>query len=164
MGYTHYWYRQKTLPKELFKAFSIDCKKLADELKVPIQFEYDCSDPPVFSDDLVRFNGFEGNGHETFYLERINENKLERINENKQYFTFCKTARKPYDILVACCLIAFAYHFENCNIKVVSDGDDNNEWNEYREACQKVLGYGEDFHLEENDKGFVFAEKVTSKG
>lgn len=53
---------------------------------------------PVFDGVMVDFNGRDGEkdlGHETF-----------RIEKHRQDWDFCKTARKPYDLLVVACLIA----------------------------------------------------------
>lgn len=60
-------------------------------------------------------------GHETFVLSR------------KGCEEFCKTARKPYDIMVQAVLIIAKYYFES-NISIGSDGD----MEDWREAIKFV--------------------------
>ena len=144
MGYTHYWRREKELNKDKFKAASADCKKIADWLKAPIQFEWNNPEPPVFDDTIIRFNGIEDDGHETFLVTQDYKHPFLKSNqpdEDGRYFTFCKTARKPYDTAVTACLIILKHHFGD-DIKVSSDGR-NSEWREGVNAVKTCLGYGE---------------------
>lgn len=66
---------------------------------------------PAFNKKEVWFNGDEQRGlnHETFL-----------ITPDKDEWNFCKTARKPYDLLV--CAVLIAAH-EYLGYKVSSDGD-----------------------------------------
>jgi len=65
--------------------------------------------------------------HETFSIEREVEPKKEMGIDNKNTtFGFCKTARKPYDVMVTACLILYKYHFEKL-VQISSDGDPE-EW------------------------------------
>ncbi len=63
------------------------------------------------------------------------------------YFEFCKTAYKPYDLAVIICLIIAAHHLTN-EIKISSDGT-LDQWKDGMLMCQKILGYGLDFTLED---------------
>lgn len=69
--------------------------------------------------DLICFNGDERNGHdlghETFYLTREGRG-----------FSFCKTARKPYDWLVVAALLLVEKHCPGC-YEIDSDGNAK-EW------------------------------------
>jgi len=108
MGYTHYWTPKKTSAKK-FKEFSDTCKKLHDNLpeysesaggyyndeKIKIGNGAGENNKPEFSKHTVCFNGVGKNSHETFH---VGLTKLES--------DFCKTARKPYDLLVVACLLA----------------------------------------------------------
>lgn len=130
MGYTHYWRRDKNLDVDKFKKASADCKKVADWLRIPIQYEYNRDEPPVFDWNLIRFNGVGDDGHETFYVQRI----------CTESFQFCKTARKEYDTVVVACLIVLKHYFGD-DIVISSDGDVK-DWQLGLNACQKCLGYG----------------------
>jgi len=109
MGYTHYW-KVKNGSEESFKEFSDTCKKLHDALpKTTDSAGGSYSNErlkignglgegkPEFTDEIVRFNGDAKHGlnHETF-----------SIAKNDDEWNFCKTARKPYDLLVVACLLA----------------------------------------------------------
>lgn len=71
-------------------------------------------------------------------------------NDKKEiglYFEFCKTAYKPYDLAVIICLIIAKHHLKD-DIQVSSDGDIE-QWQDGMLLCQKILGYGLDFQMEE---------------
>jgi hypothetical protein len=102
---------------------------------------------PLFSNDEVRFNGVGEEGHETFIVLREFEPQDWQRPERGLYFDFCKTARKPYDLVVCTCLIVFARHFGE-SFRVDSDGGDEEEnWPAARTTCQAILGYGNEFRL-----------------
>lgn len=62
------------------------------------------------------------------------------------YFQCCKTAFKPYDLAVIICLIIAKHHLNN-QILISSDGRIEN-WKDGMVICQKILGYGLDFTLQ----------------
>ena len=123
MGFTHYWTPKKSSAKK-FKNFSDTCKILHDNLPKKSDTAggyHNDSDikigdgagrensKPEFSKDLVIFNGIGDLMHETFAIG---------LNEND--WNFCKTARKPYDLLVCACLLAAVDILE---YDISSDGD-----------------------------------------
>lgn len=59
MGYTHYWYREKEVPKVLFKAIVQDFLKTMPYLeKLGIDLAYGHGEKkPVITNDLISFNG-----------------------------------------------------------------------------------------------------------
>lgn len=149
MGYTHYWYRKPELDAKTFVEFSKDIARLIASAAVPVAREYD--DPqtrPLVDVDEIRFNGIDGDGHETFHIGMKNGG---RKQDDGTVFDFCKTARKPYDLLVTASLIAAKKHFGE-DIKVSSDGDDE-DWEEARDLCERVLGYGGKLHLNKDIDG-----------
>ena len=123
MGYTHYW-TPKVATNKKWKEFKETCKKLHDNLpaRTATAGGYYKDDPleirswngfnkPEFTMKGVNFNGDELKGldHENFYL-----------TPTTTEWNFCKTARKPYDLLVVACLIAA---HEILGYEVSSDGD-----------------------------------------
>ena len=56
------------------------------------------------------------------------------IDFNHPYFEFTKTARKPYDVVVCCCLILAKMHLRK-NISITSDGGLEDGW----EAAIKII-------------------------
>jgi hypothetical protein len=140
MGYTHYVYRKPTLDTEAWSRYVSAIKKMyADpEVKKLIAEEYDAVDkPPIVDREIVKFNGLDQDGHETFYLERISRWPGDP-REGGRSFQFCKTARKPYDKVVICALLAAKTAFGE-DIVLRSDGDWD-EWVEGRQLYRKIFG------------------------
>ena len=123
MGYTHYW-TEKTTNKKTSNEFVNVCKKLNKSLPMTSETAggYHSNDKivicggngsgkPMFTPNLISFNGDNETemSHETFYVEFGDDE-----------WNFCKTARKPYDLLVCACLIAA---HEILGYEVTSDGD-----------------------------------------
>jgi len=108
MGYTH-CYKLKSKPtQKKWDAFVTECKMLHENLPSHSKSAggfygddilticgSDGDGKPEFTKDHVWFNGNDDLSHETFYLDKESTG-----------FNFCKTARKPYDLLVMACLIA----------------------------------------------------------
>jgi len=85
--------------------------------------------------------------HETFHLPLKYPKKGGwDTPKNGKYFDFCKTAYKPYDLPVICALI-IAKHFFGSQIRVNSDGTEEN-WIDGKLICDRILGYGNDFKLD----------------
>jgi hypothetical protein len=82
---------------------------------VKVMFESDSTKPANVDGKMVRFNGVDEKGHETFLLSKTPSS-----------FEFCKTARKPYDLAVCAVLMLASYYAESGEIS--SDGI-NAAWN-----------------------------------
>ena len=147
MGYTHYWYRPKELDAKRFELWRRDVFKLSARLP-----ERSASAGGYYADkpvrveitdtaDLVEFNGapYEELGHELFFMPRVlGPDDARQQDENGLYFQFCKTARKPYDLLVVAALVALHAYFPE--ITIASDGD-GDEWADGLRFCQRILDY-----------------------
>lgn len=117
MGYTHYWRPVNGIEPSIFAKISRDVAKaceLAKKHGVEVQFELDVEEKPAFTEDLIRFNGIEDDGHETFIITPTGSD-----------FEFCKTARKPYDLLVTAALCLLDFHTKGTSwaVEISSDGD-----------------------------------------
>lgn len=79
--------------------------------------------------------------HESFVLSRklteVDLNAWDKPDKNGLYFSFTKTAYKPYDLAVNICLI-IAKHYFGEKIKVRSDGEIVN-WKDGMELCSKCI-------------------------
>jgi len=138
MGYTHYW-RPKKADDKTWNEFVAVCKKLHKKLpdSIVIADGFGEGSPtfggilnkdiPRLNSPTIDFNGSEARGeaYETF-----------RIIQNDDEWQFCKTARKPYDLLVCACLIAAK---EILGYEVTSDGD-REDWEEAITFYTKVTG------------------------
>ena len=127
MGYTHYWYFPSTyeVDTKTWKKIVDDFNKILNVLVSPEKglnhlrdiLEQKSGQKLAITDDMIYFNGREENdqGHEPFHLERKStkesyrtfplkdqDGKMLKDTEKEECFTFCKTARKPYDIVVCC--------------------------------------------------------------
>jgi len=123
MGYTHYFQQIEELPKDKWNKFTEEVKTILDDGQTIIKFDYNSNKPPQIDEEEVRFNGVGDNGHETFYLSRVQFPRYNRTDKSK-YFNFCKTARKPYDRYVVKVLILMEKYFGD-DVEIDSDGD----WN-----------------------------------
>ncbi len=136
MGYTNYYYRKPTLDATKFASFSEDVAKIIKAAPCKIAGGLGKGKPTVNATS-VWFNGKGEDSHETF---DISQTETGRVNEDGLVFAFCKTARKPYDIVVVAVLTALKYHFGN-EVKVSSDGD-LSDWEAgmrlFEQACSKV--------------------------
>lgn len=108
MGYTHYWIGKRSTDDNWNKfreACEILHQNLPEKTDTAGGFYKDSKlqiasgsskGKPVFDGIMVNFNGMGRElSHETFSIEK-----------HRQDWDFCKTARKPYDLLVVACLIA----------------------------------------------------------
>ena len=152
MGYTHYWtINQKEISRESWFGFMQEFEKIETEFHGKIDHTTD--QKYKIDTESIFFNGVGEESHETFTMNR--KNPMEKsYTGNIEYFDFCKTARKEYDIAVCCALIIAKKHFGDI-IKVSSDGCE--EWEESKELCQKTLKYGKTFNISyENENGGQF--------
>ena len=151
MGYTHYWYQKRDFTGEEWKQI-----KLAS-LAVSLISTHGADSPPItirgwdgtgkaqFTNDEITFNGDRDNAenHETFRLERVRPTSgLQPMStkekwEAEDYFAFCKTAQKPYDILV-CAVLLIAKHVAPTAIDYSSDGGEE-EWRGAELLTNKTL-------------------------
>jgi len=123
MGYTHYFELRKGEYK-LSKKCLVDIKKVITKYKKIIQYESDDNRDPIVTEELIRFNGIGKNGHETFFI-RIPPIESDYSKFEKGFlFNFCKTARKPYDIVVCEVLLILKAELQD-KMKLSSDGFSN---------------------------------------
>lgn len=147
MGYSNYYYTKPILDKDKFKI-------LSEELSVASGFivgEHSSANEgdemvtlcdgvgegsPIFNDDVICFNGdaSKGHDHETFVIDRESKDDAGR---DGLVFQFCKTARKPYDIMVQLSMLRLKHHFPET--KISSDGD-SADWKNGRKLYKKIFG------------------------
>ena len=148
MGYTHYWtIFQEEIPQDIWRSFASDFIKILPQFMDKLDHETDQKFD--INGNHIIFNGIGEEGHETFSMNT--KNKMEESHTgNIEYFDFCKTARKEYDIAVCCALIIAKKYFGDI-INVSSDGSDEDGWDKAKELCQKVLRYGKSFDIERGE-------------
>jgi len=122
MGYTNYWYQKESFTKGEWDVL----KEVANKLIEPFRNDLD-----IVEDDenVINLNGVGENSHETFILTKEKrelddwEKKSDWIvNDYKEKgaFRFCKTNRKPYDIIVWNILLK-AYEIAPIKLSISND-------------------------------------------
>ena len=144
MGYTHSFTPKKATP-EKWNEFVQQCKQLKDGLQMYSESACGCYEDKkilirggggtgraIFNKEEVWFNGDTKRGleHETFWTE-----------PNLDEWQFCKTARKPYDLLVCAVLIAAK---NILGYEVTSNGN-LEDWKQAIDLYSEVI-YGESIY------------------
>ena len=149
MGYTHYYTAQREFDAtEWHEICSFTRHMLshlppystsaggvyADEAIKIVGWRGEAGTAPEIKSELIAFNGEGPNGHESFVIYRSPEN--EWLNDDP--FLFCKTAGKPYD-LVVCALLLAILEIAPGALAVSSDGDmQGSEWEPAREWLKEL--------------------------
>ena len=85
MGYTNYWTNKRAFTNDEWKKVKDEYEWLKEMGEGIIIDESKNNDEIIFNgNSIVQLD------HETFYISK----------KNNDYFPFCKTARKPYDLAV----------------------------------------------------------------
>jgi hypothetical protein len=157
MGYTHYWYRDEKIKPEKYSKIVEDVRKAIDILKKDIELaNWDGTGDPNISSTDISFNGTSKDDqyHETFSFPLVYEKYEHEIPKDGKYFEFCKTARKPYDLVVCVILLIIKRHL-NRTIRVSSDGFTDYDssglegtWPEAVKFVEKHFGYKAKFQVE----------------
>ena len=141
MGYTHYW-TFKTPKRGTTKAVT---KQFETAIKACQTLVYNYNKTRTDETRLagytahtkpgqyggINFNGTGELGHENFVI-------LEHYKDNVGAGEFCKTASKPYDVVVVACLCILKHYLAE-NIVVNSDGD-SLDWIAGLELARKSTG------------------------
>ena len=130
MGYTHYWDHKgaATEDAEAYELALSEVRKVVAASPVPLAGGFgDVGTKPEL-DDGVRFNGVGHDSHETLSLRATPE----------AGFDCCKTARKPYDVVVTACLAVMADRLPTFTVS--SDGDELEDWKAGCALASEVLG------------------------
>lgn len=126
MGYTHYWTQKATFTKAEWRELVDGVKKLSDLANLELVFEQHERTPPQIDDEVVRFNGFEEDGYETFLITR---KRPEAVPYRKlRGWDFCKTDERAYDVAVTA-VLAYLDAILPDKWETTSDGR-TKDWNE----------------------------------
>lgn len=146
MGYTHYFENKGHKDdKENFLKVVADAKKLYENMPEHSESAggYHSEDPlklcggngdgePIFNENMIVFNGDAEHDldHETFAVFP------------KKFKDFCKTNRKPYDLMVCAVLLSMKRHMVNFTYS--SDGirtvGGTKDWEPAKEFYERICG------------------------
>ncbi len=154
MGYTHYFTTSgASLIKDQADGIVQNINKVLKLHKKIVQREHNDPTPPQVTASLnlsgklsivIWLNGKDEDGHETF-----------AINTATSEWGFCKTSRKPYDIVV-CKILLILKHYLGNGIEVKSDGFSNHQ-------PQKKYGVGNVVKLRDMDGTWGSAIKYVNR-
>lgn len=150
MGYTHYFEQVVVVDADAWRKITDDFRKLAANLPAqgvsgePLALVVEGDQALIVDDEMIFFQGAGKElGYETFVLTRDGSTQVEeyRLQEGKKFpFTFCKTARRPYDLVVCATLIVVNRYAEGAYL-IDSDGS-TREWEPALEWVTEALGSG----------------------
>ncbi|KAH1498859.1 hypothetical protein KXV92_003254 [Aspergillus fumigatus] len=131
--YTHYYTVDNTSSREWQTAWPQlveDAQKNIDSASIPIGGpDFDAGPPIIDVKQGIHLNGVGDDGHEPLCLDR----------HGNAGFSFIKTARKPYDEVVACILLRAAVLAPTC-VRLSSDGDWEHDWSAPRQLSRDFVG------------------------
>ena len=129
MGYTHYWKFGSDIDQKKYARALTKCRKIIKNSPVKLG-NCEGKNNPVLTNGFC-INGFGDEAHETFGMGKEPDRGLYGGD-------FCKTACKPYDVIVVACLCVLGQDLGK-QISVSSDGD-LQDWVEGQALASKVLG------------------------
>jgi hypothetical protein len=140
MGYTHYWYQKGNVAPEVWGKITEAVEKIiAAKPKVKIRREYNSISSPLINEQEISFNGIGDLGHETFWLTREQQPTPQwQARPHLGTFSFCKTANKPYDLLV-CATLLIAKCYADDVFTLASDGEWEREWEQAKKLVDEEL-------------------------
>lgn len=110
MGYTHFLTQKRDLTDDEWTQLRVAAHQIfytaraqGIQLAGPLG---EIEDGIMISDDTISFNGLAGEAHETCTVERYMPDDPDLYSDGGGFFSFCKTARKPYDAAVIAILRA----------------------------------------------------------
>ena len=121
MGYTHYWNSMEHLNTERFEILRRATVKAIELSGVDITLDDD--------EDAILFNGVGDDEHEDMAL-----------SPDGEFSCFCKTARKPYDVVVVACLYMAELLIPGFHWTSDGDPDELADGLELAEICSRTFG------------------------
>lgn len=144
MGYTHYW---SYLPESeqwqaAFPRLLADTRVILDHVTahgIAIADAYGDGEP-LLSADEIAFNGAEPEEYESFILgTRQDPDTRHRTWRGERFtWTFCKTARRPYDLAVTATLLR-ARQLAPWHFAIGSDGYWDSDWKPARDLVGQLF-------------------------
>jgi len=146
MGYTNNCYRALEFDRKKFRAAVTDLKKILPETCVDLA-GWDGTGKPTLNDNDVCFNGRYPWHCETFSMPRVFDGRARP--RRLPGFTFSKTQLLPYDLAVKVSLLVFKRNFAD-EVEIGSDDEDLLAgWATAIELTHRVLGYPNEWRVEE---------------
>jgi hypothetical protein len=144
MGYTHYWRQYDGFNSDKWDTLVQHSLYLQAAVYPTVKLA-----DVEMSDFQISFNGVAAQFYETFTLDRAmppyNHENADR--NGSHFFSFCKTAQKPYDLMVMCVLLV-ANDLEPDVITYATDGAES-DWQPAVDLVKKVCDLDVSFNPED---------------
>jgi len=155
MGYTHYWrIYVEEISDSKWEKIVHDFKKLVENPtgKLLINELLNTDRFSMCDEKEISFNGIDELAHETMCFEKKGQLAEDDYEDNakRMRFSFCKTARKPYDDFVVGLLVIAKKHLGD-KIEVSSDGVEI-DWLKGSQMVRRSLGYGSDCKIDSHGR------------
>lgn len=138
MGYTHYWTHRRRFTNAEWEEVKADINEIIRHTDVVIaDGRGEKEVRRVDKGDTITLNGLNADSHETFEIYQ-NRRPLQDYQTREMHgWDFCKTNRKPYDVVVT----AILCYLESCwnnRFSTSSDGD-LDDWTAGLELARRAL-------------------------
>lgn len=150
MGYTHY-FRYDPQAESYVAAWPTmldDARKIVAAANVPLTGGVGRGEPE-FNERWIWLNGVGNDGHETFLIHGPGEEAGKAIQDQRRWlgnidfvWQFCKTAQKPYDLVVTAILLRCAQLAPDA-FTFSSDGNWDEDWLPGRALVRELFGTDE---------------------
>lgn len=143
MGYTHYAYLNRAGPQAAWAEAVMAARAIIKAAPVPLaDGDGQPGTEPKYGDEGIYTNGVGVDGHETLFVPTVLSKVAAQpslVPVEDRYFMFCKTARKPYDVVVTAVYATLAAIAGPDCIVVESDGR-RGDWAAGCKLASDVLG------------------------
>ncbi|WP_031510879.1 hypothetical protein [Streptomyces megasporus] len=148
MGYTHYYaYAPRTAVfRTAWPQMVVDTRRILDTVRsgaVSLAGPFGSEEPEV-TERIIHFNGRRPYHYESFVLDpeppdpAVDPYGAQRYAEQGFAWSFCKTARQPYDIAVSAVLLR-CHMLAPAAFVIGSDGYWNDEWRTARQVVEALF-------------------------
>ncbi len=137
MGYTHYWTQTKNLSPAAMTEIGQTVRKIIAAAPDVVIRGWDGAGKPTIDLETISLNGDGVLAHETFAINAVRSLPYDGADDDRLGWSFCKTAYKPYDVVVTAILTCLA---DRHGFTVESDGEAH-EWANGVALAGQALGY-----------------------
>lgn len=125
MGHTHYWKNEQGFTDTEWDTVRAGVATIFENMPNGVWLgDWDGTDRPIVNGKQIVFNGRPPEDYETFVLTKAPAG-----------FKFCKTAHRPYDVIVCAALLVAT---NACpGFRFSSDGQWDDEWQDARDLLDK---------------------------
>ena len=141
----HSWSHPLAIDKAVFTKLSSFCQMMYSNSGIKLADGLGNSEQgPIFSEDIICFNGSSPADGDSFYFPRISDDLFGVIPPGsiQMYERLCDTHRFPYDTMVVACLEAA------CHFNIISEWTCGGYKEDHQDGLDLFLGY-KDFDKQE---------------